>query len=97
MELPGEFLLVQCVKDLALSLQWLRSLPWCGFSLWPGNFHMWWMQLKKNKKGGIAQTRCGGLSGVPLWLSRLRTQHTLCEDTGSIPGLAQWVKDTVLP
>lgn len=32
--------LVQCVKDLALSLQWPRLLLWCEFSPWPGNFHM---------------------------------------------------------
>ena len=25
----------------------------------------------------------------PLWLSRLKTQHCLCEDVGSIPGLVQ--------
>ena len=29
----------------------------------------------------------------PLWLSRLRNWCFLSEDTGSIPGLAQWVKD----
>ena len=29
----------------------------------------------------------------PLWLSGLRTPCYLCEDVGSIPGLAQWVKD----
>ena len=28
-----------------------------------------------------------------LWLSRLRTQCCLCEDEGSILGLAQWGKD----
>ena len=33
----------------------------------------------------------------PLWLSRLRTQHTVHEDAGLIPGLSQWVKDLVLP
>ena len=31
-----------------------------------------------------------------LWLSRLRTQHIVCEDVSLIPDLAQWVKDLVL-
>ena len=29
----------------------------------------------------------------PLWLSRLGTWHSLCEDVGLIPSFAQWVKD----
>ena len=33
----------------------------------------------------------------PLWLSRLGTGHSVCEDMDSIPVLAQWVKDPVLP
>ena len=32
----------------------------------------------------------------PLLLSGLRTQHSVCEDAGSIPGLAQWIKNLVL-
>ena len=35
-------------------------------------------------------------TGVPLRLSGLKTQHCLYEDTGSTPGLVQWVKDPVL-
>ena len=32
-----------------------------------------------------------------LWLSRLRTWHSVREDVGLIPGLDQWVKDLALP
>ena len=31
-----------------------------------------------------------------MWPSRLRTQHSVCEDGGLIPGLAKWVKDPAL-
>ena len=40
-------LVVWWVKDLALSLQWLRSLLWCGFDSWTGNFYMLQVQPKK--------------------------------------------------
>ena len=32
--------MAQRAKDLTLSLQWLWSLLWRGFSPWPRNFHM---------------------------------------------------------
>ena len=32
-----------------------------------------------------------------LWLSRLRTQHSVRGDAGLIPGLAQWIMDPALP
>ena len=28
-----------------------------------------------------------------MWLSRVRTLHSVLENAGLIPGLAQWVKD----
>ena len=36
------------------------------------------------------------MQGV-LWFSGLRIQHSVWEDKGSVPGLAQSVKDPVLP
>ena len=42
--------MVQQVKDLVVSLQWLRSLLWCRFDSWPRNFFMLQVQPKGNKK-----------------------------------------------
>ena len=45
--------MVQWVKDLALSLQWLGLLLWCGFRPWPRNFCMsqaWPQNEQTNKK-----------------------------------------------
>ena len=44
------FLMAQQVKDLALSLLWLRPLLWCGFNPWPWDFHMPQAQSKKKSK-----------------------------------------------
>ena len=35
--------------------------------------------------------------GVPVVAKQLKNQTSIYEDMGSIPGLAQWVKDLVLP
>ena len=45
-----EFPVAQWVKDLALTLQWLRSLLWLGFDPCPGKFHMPLAQPKKKNK-----------------------------------------------
>ena len=42
--------------------------------------------------------KTGARSGIrefPLWLSRVKTWHCLCEDAGLILGLTQWFKDPV--
>ena len=48
------FPVAQQVKDLALSLLWLRSLLWCcGFNPWPGNFCI--PQVWPKKGGGYKE------------------------------------------
>ena len=59
-----------------LVAQWVKdpalSLLWLGFNPWSRNFHM--LPSQKRKKE------------FPLWFSGLKTQHSLREDVGSIPG-----------
>ena len=52
-------LAVQQVKDLVLSLLWLRSKLWHRFDPWPWNFHMPWAWQKKKGKamGGEEESR----------------------------------------
>ena len=51
--------MLQQVKELAQSLQWLRSLLWRGFNPWPGDFRMplAWQKKKKKKKGMTIRSR----------------------------------------
>ena len=44
------------VKELVLSLLWLRLLLWHVFSPWPWNIFMPWVQKKKKKKKKKTQT-----------------------------------------
>ena len=46
----GSSLTAQWVKDLMLSLLWLRQLLWHKFNPWPGNFHMLHVWPQKNKQ-----------------------------------------------
>ena len=69
--------------------QWAKDLMllhlWFGFYTWTGKFHMLQVQVKEMFKE------------FPLWLNRLRTQHSVYEDADSLPSLDQWVKDPELP
>lgn len=42
--------MAQWVKDLLLSLQWLRLLLWLGFYSWLSNFHTTQVQPNKQTK-----------------------------------------------
>ena len=41
--------MTQWVKDLALVQLWCRSQLWLRFNLWPGNFHVLKVWLRKRK------------------------------------------------
>ena len=57
--------MVQWVKDLGLSLLWLRSLLWHGFDYWPGDCCMLQEWPKKKKSYSLLSTkgtiRCFGI------------------------------------
>ena len=45
-----------------------------------------------NREKGKVKSNKSSLEFL-MWLSGLSTQRSLQEDAGSVPGLAQWVKD----
>ena len=47
--------MVQQVKDLVLTLQWLGLLLWCEMGPWPGNFHMPRVRPKNQTKSKLNQ------------------------------------------
>ena len=83
--IPG---LAQWVKDPALSLQWLRLLLWHGFDPWPRNFHV------PCRGRGQEINKCR--VRVPLVAQGVKNPVSIHGDSGSIPGLAQCVKDPAL-
>ena len=60
--------MAQRVKDLVLSLQWLRSLLWHRFQPWPRNFHMPWAWPKRKKKSSVKRRE---EMFVSMWLLRI--------------------------
>lgn len=67
----------QGVKDLALSVWWLWSLPWHGFGPWPGNFHILCDGQKIKTKQNIvfAKHSCSLLQSIPLY------EYTILQST----------------
>ena len=82
------------------SLLQLASYPWTMQMYWDIKLGKSWngntFNVLYSIKHGIEVQRWVKNMEFPLWLSGLRTHHSVYEDVGLIPGLAQWVKDLEL-
>ena len=70
--IPG---LTQWVKDLVLPQLWCRSQMWLRFYLWPGNFHLLRVWLKKDKKKRKEKKRIWGCQGGLKELELLKSKY----------------------
>ena len=68
-------LVVQQVRDLALSVQWLELLLWLRFDPWPRNFHIQWVCPPTHTKKGIFKGwEDGWMDGMVLHLVVVKLQ-----------------------
>ena len=71
-------------------LLWLWRRPAAVVSIWPLAWEL------PYALGSTLKRKIKRMGEFPLWLSGLRTWHSIHKDAGSIQGLTWWVKDLVL-
>lgn len=89
-----EFSVAQWVKNLALSLQRLRVLLWCGFDPRPGNFHMprAWPKKREKKKKTVSMYMCISISQITWnqWPWYNDFEGSVQKKIQSLPGLCSY-------
>ena len=66
--------MAQWVKDTALSLQRLRSLLWCRFNPWSGNFHRPSCRKENERKEGKKGGKIRGVDFKHFWFELVISQ-----------------------